>query len=106
MLDGQASLLGPDHRAMAHIRGHRAVYDTWAAGEAPGWGWEALLPYFCGSEHAEGRNLVLRRTATGHRGYRVRARPAVAGNHASVRANAFDFPERRRLTTAARQRLS
>jgi choline dehydrogenase len=49
--------------AMAHIRGHRAVYDAWAAAGAAGWGYEDLLPYFCGSEHAEGRHPVLRGTA-------------------------------------------
>jgi choline dehydrogenase len=36
--------------AMAHIRGHRAVYDAWAGGGAPGWGYEDLLPYFMRSE--------------------------------------------------------
>ena len=48
--------------AMAHIRGHRAVYDAWAAGGAPGWGYEDLLPYFWRSEHTEGRHPVLRGT--------------------------------------------
>jgi choline dehydrogenase len=46
--------------AMAHVRGHRAVYDRWAAGGAAGWGFEDLLPYFCRSERAEGRDLELR----------------------------------------------
>ena len=46
--------------AMAHIRGHRAVYDAWAAGGAPGWGFADLLPYFRRSEHAEGRDRSLR----------------------------------------------
>ena len=49
--------------AMAHIRGHRAVYDAWAAAGATGWGYEDLLPYFRRSEHAEGRHPVLRGTA-------------------------------------------
>ena len=49
--------------AMAHIRGHRAVYDAWAAGGAAGWGYEDLLPYFWRSEHTEGRHPVLRGTA-------------------------------------------
>ena len=40
--------------AMAHVRGHRAVYDGWAAGGAAGWGYEDLLPYFRRSEHASG----------------------------------------------------
>jgi choline dehydrogenase len=46
--------------AMAHIRGHRAVYDAWAAGGAAGWGFADLLPYFRHSEHAEGRDPSLR----------------------------------------------
>ena len=49
--------------AMAHIRGHRAVYDGWAAGGAAGWGFADLLPYFRRSEHAEGRDPALRGTA-------------------------------------------
>ena len=49
--------------AMAHIRGHRAVYDCWAAGGAVGWGYEDLLPYFRRTEHAEGRDRPLRGTA-------------------------------------------
>jgi choline dehydrogenase len=36
--------------AMAHIRGHRAVYDAWAASGAPGWAYADLLPYFTRSE--------------------------------------------------------
>jgi choline dehydrogenase len=36
--------------AMAHIRGHRAVYDAWAASGAPGWAYANLLPYFTRSE--------------------------------------------------------
>ena len=46
--------------AMAHVRGHRAVYDAWEAGGATGWGYDSLLPYFKGSEHAAGRDPVLR----------------------------------------------
>ncbi len=44
--------------AMAHIRGHRAVYDAWAAGGAAGWGYEDLLPYFWRSEHTEGHPVL------------------------------------------------
>jgi choline dehydrogenase len=40
--------------AMAHMRGHRAVYDGWAAAGAVGWGFADLLPYFRRSEHADG----------------------------------------------------
>jgi choline dehydrogenase len=36
--------------AMAHIRGHRTVYDGWAASSVPGWGYADLLPYFRRSE--------------------------------------------------------
>jgi choline dehydrogenase len=32
--------------AMAHLRGHRSVYDGWAAGGAAGWDYDSLLPYF------------------------------------------------------------
>ncbi len=46
--------------AMAHVRGHRAVYDSWAAGGAAGWGFADLLPYFCRSERADGRDPALR----------------------------------------------
>jgi choline dehydrogenase len=46
--------------AMAHVRGHASVYDAWAAGGAAGWAYADLLPYFKRSEHAEGRDPVLR----------------------------------------------
>jgi choline dehydrogenase len=36
--------------AMAHVRGHRSVYDGWAAAGAAGWDYESLLPYFRRSE--------------------------------------------------------
>ena len=49
--------------AMAHVRGHRAVYDGWAAGGAAGWGYADLLPYFRRSEHAGGRDPALRGTS-------------------------------------------
>jgi choline dehydrogenase len=48
--------------AMAHIRGHRAIYDSWAAAGAAGWGFADLLPYFKRSERAEGRDPALRGT--------------------------------------------
>ena len=48
--------------AMAHVRGHRAVYDAWAAGGAAGWGYADLLPYFKRSEDAAGRDSALRGT--------------------------------------------
>jgi choline dehydrogenase len=40
--------------AMAHIRGHRAIYDAWAADGASGWGYADLLPYFMRSERRAG----------------------------------------------------
>ena len=49
--------------AMAHVRGHPAVYDGWAAAGAAGWGYADLLPYFRRSEHADGRDPALRGTA-------------------------------------------
>ena len=49
--------------AMAHIRGHRSVYDGWAAGGPPGWGFADLLPYWRRSESADGRDPALRGTA-------------------------------------------
>ena len=49
--------------AMAHVRGHRAVYDGWAAGGAAGWGYADLLPYFRRSEHTDGRDPALRGTS-------------------------------------------
>jgi choline dehydrogenase len=48
--------------AMAHLRGHPALYDAWAADGAGGWGFADLLPYFRRSERAEGRDPALRGT--------------------------------------------
>lgn len=48
--------------AMAHVRGHQAVYDNWAADGAAGWGFADLLPYFRRSERTEGRDPALRGT--------------------------------------------
>jgi choline dehydrogenase len=48
--------------AMAHVRGHRAVYDGWAATGAAGWGFADLLPFFKRSERAAGRDPGLRGT--------------------------------------------
>jgi choline dehydrogenase len=47
---------------MAHIRGHREVYDGWAEAGAPGWGFADLLPYFRRSENAADRDPALRGT--------------------------------------------
>jgi choline dehydrogenase len=68
--------------AMAHVRGHRAVYDGWATGGAAGWGFADLLPYFRRSEQAPGRDPALRGT-----GGPVRVAPAgQAGRHPVARA--------------------
>ena len=48
--------------AMAHVRGHRTVYDGWAADGAPGWGFADLLPYFRRVERTHGRDPALRGT--------------------------------------------
>jgi choline dehydrogenase len=48
--------------AMAHVRGHQAVYDGWAEDGAPGWGFADLLPYLRRSERAEGHDPALRGT--------------------------------------------
>jgi choline dehydrogenase len=48
--------------ALAHVRGHRAVHDAWAAGGAAGWGFADLLPYFTRTERTAGRDPALRGT--------------------------------------------
>ena len=40
--------------AMAHVRGHRSGYDTWAAEGLDGWSFAHLLPYFKRQESWEG----------------------------------------------------
>ena len=69
--------------AMAHVRGHRRLYDAWAAAGAVGWGFDGLLPYFRRSENAgDGRDPVLRGT---NGPVRVAPVPA-AGRHPVARA--------------------
>ncbi len=48
--------------AMAHVRGHRSVYDGWAADGATGWGFADLLPYFRRVERTHDRDPSLRGT--------------------------------------------
>lgn len=48
--------------AMAHVRGHRAVYDRWAEDGAAEWGFTDLLPYFRRTERTVGRDADLRGT--------------------------------------------
>ncbi len=45
--------------ALAHVRGHRAVYDGWP----DGWRYTDLLPYFLRSERVPGRDPRLRGTS-------------------------------------------
>jgi choline dehydrogenase len=44
---------------MMHIRGHRADFDAWAYGGAPGWSYEQVLPYFQRLEGQEDRSSPL-----------------------------------------------
>jgi len=75
--------------AMAHARGHWAVYDGWAAGGAAGWGFADLLPYFRRSESAPGRDPALRGTEGP-----VRVAPAAeADRHPVARAFAEALAE-------------
>jgi choline dehydrogenase len=66
--------------AMAHVRGHPAVYDRWAAGGAPGWGFADLLPWFRRTERAEGRDPALIDRALRGTDGPIRVAPA-AGRH-------------------------
>jgi choline dehydrogenase len=68
---------------MAHVRGHRGVYDDWAAEGAKGWAFADLLPYFRRSECAVGRDPDLR----GQEGP-IRVAPAAEANRHPV-AGAF-----------------
>ncbi|HTU73579.1 MAG TPA: GMC family oxidoreductase N-terminal domain-containing protein [Trebonia sp.] len=65
--------------AMAHVRGHRAIYDQWAASGATGWGFADLLPYFLRTETTVGRDPALRGTAGP-----VRVAPVPAGSRHPV----------------------
>jgi choline dehydrogenase len=65
--------------AMAHVRGHRAVYDRWDAGGATGWGFADLLPYFRRSEQADSGDPELRGTAGP-----IRVAPVPAGRRHPV----------------------
>jgi choline dehydrogenase len=62
--------------AMAHLRGHRSIYDGWAAGGATGWAFDDLLPYFKRSERAEGHDPAVRGTEGP-----IRVAQAATGRH-------------------------
>ncbi len=71
--------------AMAHVRGHPAVYDRWAADGAPGWGFAELLPWFRRTERAEGRDPALIDRALRGTDGPIRVAPA-ADRHPVARA--------------------
>jgi choline dehydrogenase len=71
--------------AMAHVRGHPAVYDRWAAGGAPGWGFADLLPWFRRTERAEGHDPALLDQALRGTDGPIRVAPA-ADRHPVARA--------------------
>lgn len=71
--------------AMAHIRGHKANYDGWAARGALGWAYEDMLPYFKRCETATGRS----RTYRGTDGPLVVAPPAELSRDALAFKQAF-----------------
>lgn len=48
--------------ALAHVRGHPADFDAWAADGCAGWGWLDLLPYFIKAETWVGPRSALRGT--------------------------------------------
>jgi choline dehydrogenase len=48
VLGGSSSI-----NAMCYCRGHRKDYDDWAAGGAPGWSFDEVLPFFMKSEDQE-----------------------------------------------------
>jgi len=49
-------------KAMAHVRGHKANYDSWAPRGGSGWSYEEVLPYFKRCETAPGRECAYRGT--------------------------------------------
>jgi choline dehydrogenase len=49
MLGGSSSI-----NAMIYIRGHRSIFNAWAANGCRGWGWDDLLPLFKRSEDFRG----------------------------------------------------
>lgn len=51
----RGKVLGGSHsiNAMIYLRGHRAVFDSWAASGATGWSYDDVLPYFKKSESQE-----------------------------------------------------
>src|SRR5437763_5957019 len=67
--------------AMAHVRGHRAIYDRWAEVGGPGWGSDGLLPFFKLTERGDAHDPLLRGTDGP-----IRVAPAAAGRHPVARA--------------------
>lgn len=63
---------------MAYVRGDAADYDSWAALGNPGWGWEAVLPYFKKSEDG---SMLLDGTAAAGGAKPASASPVNASAH-------------------------
>lgn len=51
----RGKVVGGSHsiNAMIYLRGHRAVFDSWASGGARGWSYDEILDYFKKSERQE-----------------------------------------------------
>jgi choline dehydrogenase len=60
---GKALGGGSAINAMAHVRGHRALYDRWAADGAYGWDEKSLRKFFKKTEAVQGHDAELRGTS-------------------------------------------
>jgi hypothetical protein len=72
--------------AMVHVRGHRAVYDGWAASGAPGWGFRTCCRAFGAARELRD---AIRRCA-------LCQRPALPSRHERAKQNRAPRPRRRR----------
>ena len=95
--------------AMAFIRGHQFCFDRWERAGNPGWGYDAVLPYFKKSERNEmgetrvsrrrrsARGVALHRSACGPQGVPRRGRAAAVQGRRALRLQSADAGQRRRL---------
>ena len=60
---GKALGGGSAINALAHVRGHRALYDRWAADGAYGWDEKSLRKFFIRTEEVQGHDAELRGTS-------------------------------------------